>query len=533
MRKNTRLSVMLALALPFAGLAQSENVDPAMMQKIRKEGLENSKVMEIAFNLTDKSGNRLTASPGFNRAANYAKETLAGWGLTNAAIQPWGEFGKGWELEKSYVAITAPYYKSLSAYPKTWTAGTKGQKNAEILVISAKDSAGLEAYRGQMKGKLLIIDQTTPYKHSFKADAVRFTDAELDAMAKAPVPAAARQPVDTATQRRLRESMQARFNNPAARMMTVLKNMAKAEGAVALISNGSPRSHDGTIFAQGGGAYKANDPENFPDIVLGIEDYNTILRLAKAGETVKMDVDVKTKFQTKDLNGYNVIAEIPGTDPALKDEVVMIGAHLDSWQTGTGATDNASGSSVMMEAIRILKSLGFNNRRTIRIGLWSGEEQGLLGSRGYVKNTFADPATMQTTPAHEKFSSYFNIDNGTGKIRGIYLQGNEACRDIFAQWLTPFKDLGATTVTISNTGGTDHQAFDAVGLPGFQFIQDPIEYDTRTHHSNMDVYDHLIEADLKQIATIVAAFVYNASQRDAKLPRKEMPKPRAGGGFGF
>lgn len=533
MRKNTRLSVMLALALPFAGLAQSENVDPAMMQKIRKEGLENSKVMEIAFNLTDKSGNRLTASPGFNRAANYAKETLAGWGLSNAAVQPWGEFGKGWELEKSYVAITAPYYKSLSAYPKTWTAGTKGQKNAEILVISAKDSAGLESYRGQLKGKLLIIDQTTPYKHSFKADAVRYTDADLDAMAKATAPAAPRQPVDTAAQRRQREAMMARFNNPAARMLTVLKNMAKAEGAVALFSNGGTRSHDGTIFAQGGGAYKASDPENFPDIVLGIEDYNTILRLAKAGEPVKMDVDVKTKFHTKDLNGYNVIAEIPGTDPALKEEVVMIGAHLDSWQTGTGATDNASGSSVMMEAIRILKSLGFNNRRTIRIGLWSGEEQGLLGSRGYVKNTFADPATMQTTPAHEKFSSYFNIDNGTGKIRGIYLQGNEACRDIFAQWLAPFKDLGATTVTISNTGGTDHQAFDAVGLPGFQFIQDPIEYDTRTHHSNMDVYDHLIEADLKQIATIVAAFVYNASQRDAKLPRKEMPKPRPAGGFGF
>jgi hypothetical protein len=533
MRKNTRLSVILALALPFAGLAQSENIDPAVMQKIRKEGLENSKVMEIAFNLTDKSGNRLTASPGFNRAANYAKETLAGWGLSNASVQPWGEFGKGWELEKSYVALTAPYYKSLSAYPKTWTAGTKGQKSAEVLVISAKDSAGLEGYRGQLKGKLLIIDQTTPYKHSFKADAIRYTDAELDAMAKTTIPAAARQPVDTAAQRRQREAMMVRFNNPAARMLTALKNMAKAEGAVALFSNGGTRSHDGTIFAQGGGAYKASDPENFPDIVLGMEDYNTILRLAKSGETVKMDVDVKTKFQTKDLNGYNVIAEIPGTDPALKDEVVMIGAHLDSWQTGTGATDNASGSSVMMEAIRILKSLGFNNRRTIRIGLWSGEEQGLLGSRGYVKNTFADPATMQTTPAHEKFSSYFNIDNGTGKIRGIYLQGNEACRDIFAQWLAPFKDLGATTVTISNTGGTDHQAFDGVGLPGFQFIQDPIEYDTRTHHSNMDVYDHLIEDDLKQIATIVAAFVYNASQRDAKLPRKEMPKPRPAGGFGF
>lgn len=536
MRKNTRLSVLLALALPVAGLAQTEKVDPAIMQQIRKEGLENSKVMDIAFHLTDKSGNRLTASPGFMRAANYAKETLAGWGLSNAAIQPWGEFGKGWELEKSYVAITAPYYKALAAHPKAWTSGTKGPKNAEVLVINAKDSAELQAYRGQLKGKLLILDQSTPYKHSFKPDAVRYTDAELEVMANAKAPAPRQgqaNATDTAALRRQREAMAARFNNPAARMLAVLKNMAKEEGAVALFSNGGTRSHDGTVFAQGGGAYKANDPENFADIVLGVEDYNTVLRLAKSGETVKMDVDVKTRFQTKDLNGYNVIAEIPGTDPALKDEVVMIGAHLDSWQTATGATDNASGSAVMMEAIRILKSLGFSNRRTIRIGLWSGEEQGLLGSRAYVKNTFADPATMQTTPAHEKFSSYFNIDNGTGKIRGIYLQGNEACRDIFAQWLAPFKDLGATTVTINNTGGTDHQAFDAVGLPGFQFIQDPIEYDTRTHHSNMDSYDHLIEADLKQIATIVAAFVYNASQRDAKLPRKEMPKSRPAGGFGF
>lgn len=537
MRNNTRLAVLLALAFPFAGQSQVEKIDQAMMQKIRKEGLENSKVMEIAFNLTDKSGNRLTNSPGFMRAANYAKETLAGWGLPNAAIEPWGEFGKGWELEKSYVAITAPYYKPLLAYPKTWTAGTKGLKSAEVLMVNAKDTVALEAYRGQLKGKVLLLDQTVAYKHSFKADATRYTDSALAAMASAKPQAGGRQqpnPNDTAAMRRLREQFAARGGGAGAqRVLVLLKEMAKAEGAVAIFSNGTARSHDGTIFAQGGGAYKANDPENFPDIVLGIEDFNTIQRLAKSGVAVKMDVDVKTKFQTKDLKGYNVIAEIPGTDPQLKDEVVMIGAHLDSWQTGTGATDNASGSSVMMEAIRILKTLGIQNKRTIRIGLWSGEEQGLLGSRGYVKNTFADPANMQLKPAHEKFSTYFNIDNGTGKIRGIYLQGNEACKDIFTQWLSPFHDLGAATVTVSNTGGTDHQSFDAVGLPGFQFIQDPIEYDTRTHHSNMDVYDHLIEDDLKQIATIVAAFVYNASQRDAKLPRKELPQPRPAGGFGF
>ena len=255
--------------------------------------------------------------------------------------------------------------------------------------------------------------------------------------------------------------------------------------------------------------------------------------MVKARNQVKLDADVKVAFQEKDLQAYNVIAEIPGTDPLLKNEIVMIGAHLDSWHTGTGATDNASGSAVMMEALRILKTLKIENKRTIRIGLWSGEEQGLLGSRGYVKKTFADPTTMQLLGDHEKFSTYFNIDNGTGKIRGIYLQGNAACKDIFTQWFAPLKDITEGTVTISNTGGTDHLAFDAVGLPGFQFIQDEIEYDTRTHHSNMDVYDHLIEADLKQMATIVASFVYDASQRDEKLPRKELPKLRPAGQRGY
>lgn len=527
MRKTNRYAWLLALSLPVAAFAQ-EKVDLSMMQKIREEGLKRSQVMDIAFNLTDKSGNRLTNSAGYMRAANYAKEALTSWGVSNAQLDPWGEFGKGWELEKSYVAMTAPYYKPIMAWPKTWTAGTRGLKNGEILVIQLKDSASLEAYRGQLKNKIIIPDQLIDYKHSFKADAIRFTDEELAKMAAAAPTAAggrggAPQGGDTAQMRIFREQMAARQNSQ--RALNLLKAMAKSEGAIAMITSGT-RNHDGTIFAQGGGAYKGTDPENFLDMALGIEDYNTILRLAKSGTPVKMDVDVKTKFQTKDLQGYNVIAEIPGTDPQLKDEIVMIGAHLDSWQAGTGATDNASGSAVMMEAMRILKALGVQPRRTIRIGLWSGEEQGLLGSRGYVKKTFADPANMQPLAQHEKFSAYYNIDNGTGKIRGIYLQGNADCKDIFSAWLEPFKDLGATTVTISNTSGTDHQAFDAVGLPGFQFIQDPIEYDTRTHHSNMDVYDHLIADDLKQIATIVAAFAYNTAQRDAKLPRKPMPRPR-------
>ena len=506
------LGIIALLVIPTINFAQE--VDASMMQKIREEGLQHSKVMDIAFNLTDKNGSRLANSEGYMRAANYAKETLSGWGVENSRLEAWGEFGKGWDLEKMYLAITAPYYKPLLAWPKTWTAGTKGLKKAGVIVVDAKDSATVVSYKGQLKGKLIIIDQATPYKQSFKADAVRYTDEELEKMAAATMQPS--RPIDTAQQRRMREQMS---RSGGARALSILKEMAKEEGAVGMLTS-APRNHDGTIFSQGGGSYKAADAENFLDMAMGIEDYNTILRLAKSGTEVNMEAEVKTKFQTKDLQGYNVIAEIPGTDPTLKDEVVMIGAHLDSWQAGTGATDNAAGSSVMMEVMRILKTIGAQPKRTIRIGLWSAEEQGLLGSRGYVKKTFMDPTTNTPNAAHEKFAGYFNIDNGTGKVRGIYLQGNEQCGPIFKSWLAPFNDLGAKTVTISNTGGTDHQSFDGVGLPGFQFIQDPIEYDTRTHHSNMDVYEHLSEDDLKQIATIVAAFAYNTAQRDEKLPRK-------------
>lgn len=507
------LAIMAIPAISFA-----QEVEVSMIQKIREEGLQHSKVMDIAFNLTDKNGSRLANSEGYLRAANYAKGTLNKWGLQNAKLDAWGEFGKGWDLEKMYLAITAPYYKPLMAWPKTWTTGTNGLKKANILLIDAKDTITVLNYKGQLKGKLIIIDQSTTYKQSFKADAIRYTEEDLAKMASATLSAGGRvaQATDTVQQRRMREQM---TRNGGARALIILKEMAKEEGAVGMLT-AAPRNHDGTIFSQGGGSYKATDADNFLDMALGIEDYNTILRLAKSGTEVKMETEVKTKFQTNDLQGYNVIAEIPGTDPLLKDEVVMIGAHLDSWQAGTGATDNAAGSSVMMEAMRILKAVGANPRRTIRIGLWSAEEQGLLGSRGYVKKTFMDATTNKPNVAHDNFSGYFNIDNGTGKIRGIYLQGNEDCGPIFKSWFAPFVDLGAATVTISNTGGTDHLSFDGVSLPGFQFIQDPIEYDTRTHHSNMDVYEHLIEDDLKQIATIVAAFAYNTAQRDDKLPRK-------------
>ena len=520
MRKLTVFAFLL-LSVPTISIGQ-EKTDLNIIQKIRQEETDRSKVMDIVFNLTDVSGPRLTISPGFTRAANYAVNKLKEWGLSNAILDPWGDFGKGWELQRSYVAMSAPYYKSLIAVPKAWTSGTGGLQNAEVLVISAKDSTALEAYRGKLKGKILIMDRSDIYKQSFSADAKRYNEEDLQKMADAKP--AERGPVDTAALRRRREMFAAMRAGNA--VPALLKAMAKTEGAVAVLS-ASPRGHDGTLFVQGGGGFKVTDPENFLDVVLANEDYMSVLRLAKSGTPVKMEMDIKTKFSTEDVKGYNVIAEIKGTDKKLKDEVVMLGGHLDSWHGSTGATDNAAGCAIMMEAVRLMQTLGIKPKRTIRIALWSGEEEGLFGSRGYVKKTFGDPATMQLLPAHEKLSTYFNLDNGTGKIRGIYLQGNEAVRDIFASWLQPFNDSGAKTITISNTGGTDHLSFDAVGLPGFQFIQDEIEYDTRTHHSNMDSYDHLIEADLKHSAAVVAAFIYNAAQRDEKLPRKELPKANA------
>lgn len=512
MKKLLPVIVLFCISLGLS--AQDEKVDLEMVKKIRQEGLNNSKVMDIAFNLTDANGPRLQGSPGFMRAANYSKNKLTEWGLADAKLEAWGEFGKGWELQKSYLAMTAPYYRPLIAYPKTWTAGTKGKlKQAEIFLIDETDTTALENYKGKLKDKIILLYKNDKINPSFKADATRYTDEELEKMAN-DGPAAARPQADTAFR-----SMMAAMRRSTL-LSTKTKEMAKKEGAIGLLSM-SNRGKDGTLFVSGGGSYKASDPENLLDIMIAAEDYLSLCRLAKAGIQVKMEIDVKTKFFTDDLKGYNVLAEIPGTDPKLKSEVVMLGAHLDSWQSATGATDNAAGSAVMLEAVRILKAVNAHPRRTIRIALWSAEEQGLHGSRNYVKNHLTDPNTKKSNAEGDNVAAYFNLDNGTGKIRGIYLQGNDACRPIFTKWFEPFHDLGAKTVTIRNTGGTDHLAFVGVGIPGFQFIQDEIEYSSRTHHTNMDSYDHLQADDLKQAATIIASFVYNAAMRDEKLPRKK------------
>jgi carboxypeptidase Q len=519
MKKFIAASLLL---LVFHFINAQEKVDPEMMNRIRKEGLENSKIMEIAFWLTDVSGPRLTTSPGYDRAANWAKNKLTEWGLVNAQLEPWGEFGKGWEQQRCYIAMTAPYYQPLIAVPRAWTGSTPGKKEikGEVVLIKAKDTLELMQYAGKLKGKIVLTWSSAKLEPSFEADGNRFADTSLDKMAKAELrPAAGRGP----------QAQQANDPQRQARMSQQLVQRRMNDFLIkeqpALVFSMNPRGNDGTIFVSGGGSY-TKDAEIAPaNLMLSSDDYLRLQRLLENGIKVEVEADVKTKFFTQDMKGYNVIAEIPGTDPTLKEEVVMLGGHLDSWHGATGATDNAAGCSVMMEAVRILKATGVQPKRTIRIALWSGEEQGLHGSRNYVKNHFADPATMTLKPEHSKVSAYYNIDNGTGRIRGIYLQGNKDVGPIFTKWLEPFHDLGAKTVTINNTGGTDHLAFDGVGIPGFQFIQDEIEYDTRTHHTNMDTYDHLVPEDLKQMAVIVASFVYNTAQRDQKLPRKELPKP--------
>ncbi|HQW84609.1 MAG TPA: M20/M25/M40 family metallo-hydrolase [Ferruginibacter sp.] len=496
--------------------------------KIRKEGLSNSKVMDIAFHLTDISGPRLTNSPGFFRAASWAKDELTKMGLVNVKIEPWGDFGTGWEQTRCYVAMTAPYYAPMIAIPRAWTGSTPGNGiiSRSVILIKAKDSAQLyQDYAGKLNGQVVMFYTNDTLHPSFTADGNRYTDEELDKMANAKKDTTRRQRRNFSPEQLAAMQQQ----RALARQMNAFYN--KEKPALVLSMNG--RGNDGTLFVQNGGSNTKGAQNNYAWVMLSSDDFLRVQRLVEAGIKVQMETDVKTKFYDKDIKGYNVVAEIPGTDPILKDELVMLGGHLDSWQGATGATDNAAGSAVMMEAVRILKATGLQPKRTIRIALWSGEEQGLFGSRNYVKNHFADPVDMVLKPAHKMVSAYYNLDNGTGKIRGIYLQGNDAAGPIFEKWLEPFHDLAAKTVTINNTGGTDHLSFDAVGIPGFQFIQDEIEYNTRTHHTNMDTYDHLVPDDLKQAATIIASFVYNTSQLDEKIPRKELPKARGTGGRNF
>lgn len=503
-----RLLFIPVFLLSFVALAQ-ENIDTVAINKIKQEGLENSQVEQIAFELIDKAGPRLSNSNGYDRAATYAVNQLTDWGLEEAKKEAWGEFGKGWEINKSYVAMTKPYYMPFIAIPKAWTGSTEGFVSGKVQFVEINSEEDFDTYRGQLEGAIVAFKPRGDQSPTFTADAKRYTAEELDEMTEPRAEGGGWTPEQIAAWRKRRAFSE------------TLNNFLTEEG-VALIIKGVRGKH-GTLFTSSPQGYKKDTPIGVAELETAAEHVNLMARLVENGVEVEVEGEVKTTFNNQDLQGYNVIAEIPGTDRKLKSEVVMLGGHLDSWHSATGATDNGAGCIVMMEAVRILQAAGLEPKRTIRIALWGGEEQGLYGSKGYVKEHFGDAATMALKQEHSKISAYYNIDNGTGRIRGIYLQGNEATRPIFNTWFEPFEDIMEnTTITARNTGGTDHLAFDAVGIPGFQFIQDPIEYSTRSHHTNVDTYERLVIDDLKQIATIVAGFVYNTAMRDEMIPREEI-----------
>jgi carboxypeptidase Q len=516
-------------------LSAQEKVDLDMISKIRYEGFRNSKIMEIASGLMDQIGPRLTGSPNVKRANEWTRDKLKEFGLVNSHLETWEPFGRGWSNEYINVRMVSPDTATLIAYAKAWTPGTDGVVRGKVMRVRISGPQDLAKYKGKLAGKILLIGDDPEVKPSAEPLSERYNEKLLGDIENYQIPS------------ERNNALFAQFAQRA-RMARQINKFIDDEKPLAIIDHSRGAIGGGTVFVQQGGSYKVGQTVGTPQITVATEQWTRIARILADKKDVELELNVKNTFYDGPdaMTQNDTLAEIPGTDK--KDEVVMLGAHLDSWHAGTGATDNGAGTIVMMEAVRILKALDVKPRRTIRIGLWTGEEQGLLGSQWYVAHHFGsrpeskdpdrkgdptvtrrDTGPMAIKPEQAKVSVYFNVDNGTGKIRGVYLQENAMAAPIFEAWMKPFKDLGMDTLTMRNTGGTDHLSFDAVGIPGFQFIQDPIEYDTRTHHSNMDVYDRLQPEDLKQMAVVVASFVYLAAQRDQMFPRKpiekELPPP--------
>jgi carboxypeptidase Q len=512
-RASLVLSALLSTSLaPVMLHAQSEPVDLDMVTRIRAEGLGgSSEVMDTLWHITDHLGPRLTNSPQQRAAAEWARDRLTEYGLENAAVEAWGEFGLGWSFERCVVEMTEPAYMPLIATPKAWTLGLDTPVSGQPVLVDVETVEDLEAFRGQLAGKIILNGGLATAETPFEPLAERHDEESLDELAGAPEPASPSG----------RSSRRAEYR--AWRALSRKKSeFFKEEGVAVVVSpDAGRRNHYGVIMLGSGGSYDPEEERALPQITVSGEQYNRLARLIKHDVPVTMDVDVRTTFYDDDLQGYNVVAELPGTD--LAHEVVMIGGHFDSWHPATGATDNGASCAVMIEALRILKAVGAQPRRTIRVALWTGEEQGLKGSKGYVLNHFGDSETMELKPEHETLAAYFNMDNGAGKLRGIYMEDNAAVRPIFDAWFKPFEDLGAGTTTMRGTGGTDHLSFQAVGLPGFQFIQDPMDYSSRTHHTNMDLLERVHESDVRQAATVIASFAYHAATRDEMLPRKPLP----------
>ena len=505
------------------GLLSAQSDSDSVLTVIKKHGLEQSKVMEIASWMTDVYGPRLTGSPMLDKATEWAVAELRTMGMKNIHKEEWGPFGRGWQLDHFEIHAQSPGYWPVIGYPKAWSGSGAG--SGEVIYLNIKTEEDLEQYRGKLGGKFVLMDTIRNVDEWMDAPAQRHDFEDLLGMANAAKP----------TPRPRRNWRGGGGFNLNKAIWTLIEE----EKPIAVLDR-SYKGDLGTVFVSGArtaeGRAREKDKDVVPQVTLSVEHYNRIMRLLDKGIVTTLTLDLKTSYTNENEMEHNIIAEIPGTDMA--DEVVIFGAHYDSWHTGTGATDNAAGSCVMMEVARILQETinetGIKPRRTLRLALWTGEEQGLFGSRAHVGQHYANfegewgwtPESLK--PESEKVSAYYNLDNGTGKIRGVYLQGNDQVAEIFRGWLDPFNEMEASTVTLRNTGGTDHLPFDGVGIPAFQFIQDPIAYSTRTHHSNMDNWDHLVEDDLKQAATIIAYFVWMTSQRDDRLPRKSVDVPMQG-----
>ncbi|HSU66771.1 MAG TPA: M20/M25/M40 family metallo-hydrolase, partial [Tepidisphaeraceae bacterium] len=514
-----------------------ESLDYLTIAKIRDEGLNRSQVMDHISWLSDVYGPRLTGSPAILQASDWVLKKFKEWGLVNAHRETW-PFGKGWALVRFSAHLIEPQVQPLIGFPGSWTPGTHGTITADVVSVQIDSDADFEKYRGKLAGKIVMTQPEREVPMLEGPIVHRMSEADLAEAATTPIPRGGGRGgrgrgVDPST------SDEGRGRGAAVAFANKTAAFLKAEGVVAVFNRGSDtimysvgsdlsadqqRTDGGTIFPTGNGSRGPDAGSGLPTVTLAVEHYNRMVRVLGKGIPVKVELNIETKFFDESTpNGFNTIAEIPGNDPVLKDEVVMLGAHFDSVAAATGATDNAAGSAAMMEAMRILKAVGARPRRTIRVALWGGEEEGLLGSRAYVREHFGDPATMALKPEHAKLAAYFNSDNGTGRVRGIWLQGNLDARAIFEQWMKPLADLGVVAAGPRSVTSTDHVSFDAVGLPGFQFMVDRLEYNSRTHHSNMDVYDRVQRDDMVQQATVVAVFAYDAAMRDEKLPRKPLP----------
>lgn len=495
----------LFLSLIVSTSLGGDEVDLQILSEIRQEVEQNSQIEQILSHLTDVHGPRLTGSENLLNASRWSMDQLREWGLENVALEPWGEFGRGWELEKLSLEMTEPYYTPLIGYAKAWTESTEGVISGIPVLFNPEEEEDFNEFKGKLKGKIVLFGDPRDVGLGFEPMAERYSEEQLEEIRTARVG------------REGHGDWRRRYRAQREWRKRVGEFLRKEEVAVVLEPG---RGNAGTVFVGSGGSHEKNGELGLPAIVLSAEHFGLLHRTLSKELELTLRVELTSRVLEDDLQAYNVLGEIPGSDPAMSDEVVMLGGHLDSWHAGTGATDNAAGCAVMLEVVRILQALKLQPRRTIRIALWTGEEQGLLGSKGYVERHFQTDENGKFTDEHEKFSAYFNLDNGTGKIRGIYLQGNDSVRPIFGAYIAPLADLGVTTLTVRDTGGTDHLPFDAVNLPAFQFIQDPVSYDTRTHHSNMDVFEHASLSDLKQASIVIATFVYTTAMRDEKLPRK-------------